>query len=105
MGPFIPAGPGKPAAPVGPLSPGDPEHTPTYTVSLIYNVSSISISRAYWVYHTFQAPVALRPPEAPLRWAALADVEVALVIIQGVVLRANTRGVCALWVGVLKAVV
>lgn len=52
--------------------------------------------------NTFQASVSLWPPGATLRWTALTEVEVALVVIQGVVLRANTRGLSALCVGVWK---
>lgn len=102
MGPLIPVGPGKPAAPVAPLSPGDPEHAATYA-DLLYQ--QYFLAGLTGLYHTFQAPVSLGPPGTPLRWAALTEVKVTLIIIQGVVLRANTRGLRALCIVILKAVI
>lgn len=71
-----------------------------FTISAVFILAGLT-----GLYHTFQALVSLRPPGAPLRWAALTEVKVTLVIIQGVVLRANTRGLGALWVVILKAMI
>lgn len=65
MGPLIPAGPGKPAAPVGPLSPGGPEHTTTYTTSLIEWINSIWISRCYLVVSYPPSPCLPSAPWGP----------------------------------------
>lgn len=51
---------------------------------------------------TCQASVTLWPPGTSLRWTALTEVEVTLIIIQGVVLRTNTRGLCFLCVVLLE---
>lgn len=55
--------------------------------------------------YTCQASVSLWAPGASLRWTALTEVEVTLVVIQGVVLRANTRGLSALCVVLWKDVI
>lgn len=65
IGPLIPAGPGKPAAPIGPLSPGDPEHITSYAVSLIYYISGIYISRAYWAGSYLPSPCLPSAPWGP----------------------------------------
>lgn len=112
IGPLTPGGPGKPAAPVRPLSPGGPRQaTNRQRFKMqkankqlhLLNQKHFSLLHFMSLYNTCQASVSLWPPGAPLRWTALTEVEVALVVIQGVVLMANNRGISALWVIVWKA--